>query len=437
MKNNNQLWTFFASVKLALFTLCALALTSIIGTLIPQNQSMQFYIANYGERLAGFFRVLDIVPNMYGSWWFLGMLGLLSANLIICSIDRFPGAWKLINADPTAIAPERIARMPYTQTLADPSPEGIDRYKKILAVKGWHLRGGGDNGNVLFAAQKGRWSRLGVYIVHGSILVIFLGAIVGHFFGFKASIMLPETDTTSKVFAEGTNASIDLGFSVRCDRFDIDFYSNGMPKAYRSRLTILDHGHLVETRQIGVNSPLHYRGITFYQASYQGYRDFLITITDPRDGKSKTFLAPFQQQLTWPEKHLKFGIINAQSIENRVIQAKLWLKGSNGEPATPWLDNGIATGVNQGGEKFTVSVKQQYATGLQVAKDPGVWLVYLGCALLLAGLYLAFFITHRRIWLLVDTSTPETVVVFSGSANKNKMGFAKVFNRLTAALQEA
>ena len=37
----------------------------------------------------------------------------------------------------------------------------------------------------------------------------------------------------------------------------------------------------------------------------------------------------------------------------------------------------------KGGEEFMY-------TGLQVAKDPGVWVVWLGCTLMMVGIYVAF-----------------------------------------------
>ena len=75
MKHTNEVWGFFASVRLAIFTLCSLALTSIIGTVIPQNKPDSWYVETYGPATAQFFQVLDI-PDMYGSWWFLILLGL-------------------------------------------------------------------------------------------------------------------------------------------------------------------------------------------------------------------------------------------------------------------------------------------------------------------------------------------------------------------------
>ncbi|MDP2757512.1 MAG: cytochrome c biogenesis protein ResB, partial [Desulfurivibrionaceae bacterium] len=94
-KTENMVWRFFASVRLALFSLLILATTSIIGTLIPQKNPPEFYIENFGQRTAQFFQMLD-VPNMYNSWWFTSLLLLFSINLNVCTIDRLPNVWKMV-----------------------------------------------------------------------------------------------------------------------------------------------------------------------------------------------------------------------------------------------------------------------------------------------------------------------------------------------------
>lgn len=71
----NSFLSLFASVQLALFLIFFLAATSIIGTIIPQNSPHAFYIEKYGQKTAQFFQLLDI-PDMYNSWWFLGLLAL-------------------------------------------------------------------------------------------------------------------------------------------------------------------------------------------------------------------------------------------------------------------------------------------------------------------------------------------------------------------------
>ena len=78
-----------------------------------------------------------------------------------------------------------------------------------------------------------------------------------------------------------------------------------------------------------------------------------------------------------------------------------------------------------------------YATGLQVAKDPGVWWVYIGCGIMLFGLYVAFFMSHRRIWRLVESKKKESIVTLSGSANKNRPGFERIFEQLALDLEQS
>ncbi len=430
MKLINHLWAFFASVQLAILTLSSIAITSIIGTLIPQGESHAFYVDKFGAKTAMFFQILDI-PAMYSSWWFYGLLGLLSANLIICSCDRFPAVWQIITADNLAIPLERVEKMSSFQQWSTSSErfDSID-WPVALATCGWRWHTKNLGKNSFSFAQKGRWSRVGVYIVHGSILIIFVGAIIGHFFGFKGSVMIPELHSTEKIYTHLNSMPIDLGFTIRNDAFGIEFYDNGMPKEYKSTLTILENGREIFQKDIKVNNPLSHKGITFYQSSYQGHQEFLMRITDTATSESRQFSLPFQQQLSWDDKNLRFGIINAEATGQRVLRAKVWFKGGEEPAITEWLTNNGIISITSGGKNYSLQVKQLYSTGLQVAKDPGVWIVYAGCGLLLLGLYMAFFLSHKRIWLYQQVTATGVSVFLAGSSNKNKPAFAKVFTRL-------
>jgi cytochrome c biogenesis protein len=436
MKTTNPIWKFFASVKLALFTLSTLALTSIIGTLIPQNETFSFYSGKYGPKMAQFFDLLNI-PDMYNSWWFLSLLGLLSLNLIVCSIDRFPGVWKQITADNLSTPPSRIEKMANNTTwsvnasIQECSKNVIDHLKTI----GWQSSSKEIEGGTLIFSQKSAWSRTGVYIVHVSILVIFLGAIVGHFTGFKGSVMIPEMQSSNKIYPFDNNAPIELGFEIRCDEFNIEFYRNGMPKEYTSHLTVLENGKEVLKKSIEVNSPLRYKGITFYQSSYEGYKNLIMTITPP-DGTPKTFLTEFQKQTKWAEQNLEFGVINAEAISDRLSRAKVWFSDGQGEPSVFWMQAGTNATIQRSDKTYTLNTKQMYATGLQVAKDPGVWIVYIGCGLMMLGLYCAFFFSHKRIWVLVRNENRKSAIILAGSANKNKTAFEKQFSDISTSLSE-
>ena len=435
MQKNNSLWQFFASVKLALVILCLIAITSIIGTVIPQKEAAEFYAANYGPKVAQVFSILDI-PDMYNSWWFLALLFLLGFNLIICSIDRFPGVWKQVTADGLALTPERLQKMANRSSWT--SPGSVDEVRAALLeklqAKGFKAGSRKDDQTTILFSQKGHWTRTGVYMVHASILVIFLGAIIGSLGGFKGSVMIPETQESSKVFLYDGKGVEELDFAVRNNKFRIDFYPNGMPKEYTSSLTVIEQGKEVLTKVIEVNDPLTYRGITFYQSSYDPYQDFVVVVTTP-DGEEQTFIIPFQQQKAWTEKNLKFGVINAKVLGQSIVSSKLWFSDGNDSPATVWIDDGAEATIERDNGTYQVSAKQMYATGLQVAKDPGVWWVYIGCGLMLFGLYVAFFMSHRRIWLLLRPDGDQTAVLLTGSANKNRAGFERTFENLGELLK--
>ncbi len=436
MNKKNPLFSFFSSVKLALFTLFLLAVTSIIGTVIPQKESIEWYIQNYSETTARIFQVLSI-PDMYNSWWFLGLLSLLAINLIVCSIDRFPGVWKQIKADNLATDPKRIRKMRLSSSWQSNKTEEslATDISNSLASNGWQAAQRKHDDGLLLFAQKGAMTRTGVYIVHASILVIFIGAIIGELYGFKGSVMLPETQATSRFFQTGTGKSIDLGFTVRCDRFDIEFYDSGMPKAYRSKLIVLENDKVILEKDIVVNDPLTYKGITFYQSSYQGYEDFLLTVTNQESGNVQTVALPFQQQQELSSHQARIGIINAEAMGQTITRMKVWFQDDEGPASTFWINSGEQVTVERTGKKYTVAGKQMYATGLQIAKDPGVWVVYIGCGLMILGLFVAFFLSHKRIWVLLTKEEDETTVRISGSANKNKVGFEAIFSSLASDLE--
>ncbi len=207
-----------------------------------------------------------------------------------------------------------------------------------------------------------------------------------------------------------------------------------MPKAYRSDLTVLEDGKVILEKRIVVNDPLTYKGITFYQSSYQPYDDFLFTVTDQETGKAETVIIGFQQPRDLTVHGAKIGVINANAMGQTISNMKIWFDDDQGPASTFWLDEGDQVTVERPGKKYTIAGKQMYATGLQVAKDPGVWVVYIGCGMMILGLFIAFFMSHRRIWLVLNKEGGTTTVLMSGSANKNKNGFEQTFATLAEQL---
>ena len=339
--------------------------------------------------------------------------------------------------------------MPIRKTLIldQPLDQGLQKVADFLAKKGWKTAQRKKDDGMLLFSQKGGWTRFGVYIVHSSILIILLGAIIGSSsfaqkilrkpdFAFKGSIMVPETRQTNYIWSFQTGKKIDLGFALRCDFFTIEYYSNGMPKTYLSKVSVLEDGKPVPlkdgktTHFLEVNKPLTYKGITFYQSSYQPYPDFIVTVTNTATGVSKTQIIPAAKQINWQEGGAEFGILNKESFGESVQRIKIWFTDRQGDPSTFWLNNAQEAIIKRPSAEYRMTVKQLYATGLQVTKDPGVWFVYTGCGMMLLGLFVAFFMSHRKIYAFIQEKDGQTNVLFAGSAHKNKVGFEKTFTGL-------
>jgi len=93
----NRIWKFFTSIKLTIVLLISLAATSIVGTLIPQNEDPAAYVQAFGEAAFQLFSILGLF-DMYHSWWFQTLILMLTANIIVCSIDRMSATWKIVFA---------------------------------------------------------------------------------------------------------------------------------------------------------------------------------------------------------------------------------------------------------------------------------------------------------------------------------------------------
>jgi cytochrome c biogenesis protein len=84
-----------------------------------------------------------------------------------------------------------------------------------------------------------------------------------------------------------------------------------------------------------------------------------------------------------------------------------------------------------------ISVEDQnlrYYTGLQVTKDPGVWIVYSGFVVMIIGCFITFFMSHQRLCIEVIKSGEKSKVIVSGTSNKNKLGMQSRVKNLSRRL---
>lgn len=439
-----SLWDFFCSLKLAISLIITLAITSIFGTIIKQGGTLEELQREYSAGTIKLFSALDLF-DMYHSWWFILLLYLFTVNLTACSIKRLPRVWKLAT-EPTPLLEnglEKSLSNVYAFTAKGSSSQIKERMTAFLAANFGTPVITEREGELHLFVQKSPYSRLGVYVVHLSIIVVFIGAILGSLFGYKAYVNIPEGGDVDKVTTR-TEKVIPLGFKVRCDKFTVTLYDTGAPKEFKSLLTVIDNGQeVIKQRPTIVNDPLTYKGITFYQSSYGPAGDATFHLTArARNGSFTTPLILRQGESAKLADGTKVQVVESTQEVGPMMPgfsgpaARIEYSQAGKEPQLFIVFKNFPTfDEKRGGDViFTYDDSEaKFFTGLQVAKDPGVWVVWLGCALMVCGICIAFFMSHKRVWIRIV----GTRVVMGGSASKNPAGFGIIFDGLAEKLKQA
>lgn len=428
-----KIWNLFSSVKLTIVLLLSLAATSIIGTLIPQNEDPAAYFKAFGGYLYRLFNILGLF-NMYHSWWFQLLLVLLTINIIVCSIDRMSANRRILfNRNPSFKLP-RFRNMKHKKVFKkERPPEQLkENYQKIMSRHFRYNRAETTEHGFALYGEKGRWTRFGVYTVHFSVILLLIGALIGSIFGFEGYVNIPEGESAQQIRLRNSQVPMQLPFTIRCDDYFESYYETGAPKEFRSTLTILEQGHPVLTKDILVNDPLRYKGINIFQSSRGTIPsdEVILSFTSKQSGKVYTQKASTGNSVVIPEELGTFavkGLMRSYEFKGHEIGETLigLLTPPDGDPVEVALPLRFPSFDKMRKGRVVIAVVEsvpRYYTGLQVTKDPGVWIVYGGFILMIIGCYITFFMSHQQICIELVHNGKKTEVIVTGTANKNKSG---------------
>ena len=444
---SGRLWKLFASVRLTIIVLLSLAVTSIVGTIIPQNKRPEAYLNEYGEFLYSILSVFDIF-DMYHSWWFQALLLMLTVNVVVCSTHRFSALWKILSVKNPFFNVSKFRNLSNKEEFTDSrSPEDLKRIYVPIVSRSFRYRRieETDNGLCIFA-EKGRWTRAGVYVIHFSVVLLLIGGLIGSIFGFKGFVNIPEGKTIDNIRLYNTGKAQKLNFKIRCDNFNIKFYDSGAPSEYRSTLTILEQGKSVLTRNIIVNHPLRYKGINIFQSSYGELppREITLNFKDRATGMSHKKKVSVGQQFDIPGDMGQFvikGHRDSYGFRGHNLGKTFMgiLTPNNGSlvhvilPVRfPFFDDRIRN------DDLIISVEDydhSYYTGLQVTRDPGVLVVYSGFVIMIIGCFITFFVSHQRLCVEISKSGKKSRIMVAGTANKNKLGMQSRIKKIAKSLR--
>ncbi|MFQ5382640.1 MAG: cytochrome c biogenesis protein ResB, partial [Dehalococcoidia bacterium] len=365
----------------------------------------------------------------------------LAVNIIVCTMNRWRAIWITVFRSRVRMTESFFDHARFNATLE--SPLGIEetarKMKRSLTFGRFRVstENGGDT--VAMLADKNRFSIYGTFLTHLSLVLILVGAVLGELLGYSDAQFIVAEGSTQTV------AGTDL--SLRLEHFADEYYLEGAPKDYRSEVTLFDGGRMVKEATIHVNSPLRYGGYTFYQSFYG--QTAIMKVSDAYGNVIYSDGVPLAWQtrdggrpvggFTLPEQNISAWVVGPRSGENDPLinpgemQLELY-RGNTRLGAPQILPQGEP--VEMQGLTYTFERESRF-TGLKVAKDPGVKIIWIACTLMMVGMVMLFYFPRKRAWALLSERSDGTTEVRLAMPAQRDLSPAGEFRRLRTRVAKA
>ncbi|CUI06840.1 cytochrome c biogenesis protein ResB [Massilia antarctica] len=296
-----------SSMRFAISMLTIIAIASMIGTVLTQNQPMPNYVNQFGPFWFDVFNKLGLYA-VYSAWWFLLILVFLIISTSLCIVRNAPKMIKDMRSWRENVRETSLRNFHHKSEWSAPLARAdLARQSAArLADAGYAAKIVEKDHATLVAARKGAANKFGYIFAHSSIIIILVGGMLDSdipiqfqewFLGkkpfvggglisqipaenrlslsnptYRGNTLIPEGQSSDIAIIPRPDGALlqPLPFTIELKRFIIDFYSTGMPKLFASEVVIRDH----ETGKtfpatIKVNEPLIYKGVAVYQSSFE------------------------------------------------------------------------------------------------------------------------------------------------------------------------
>jgi len=452
-----RIWQTLSSIKTGVILLIVVVIVAAAGTVILQRpmtepEEMQRAYSPHVLRILDALNLTDV----YHAWWFVLLLGLVSLSIIAASIERFPNSWRYFSR------PYKSPNESFLKALATRRQIPIEDEEAGVLAATRALRGMGfdpelvsSQKRVSLFAERNRISEMAVYIVHASLLLIFLGGIVDALYGWRGFVVLTPGQQSQQI-ALRNGVTRSLPFSIRCDSAGQENYPDGSPKRWWSKLAVVENGSDVQHKEIVVNDPLVFKGVRFYQSSYgpTGKLETLVLSAAPAigQGAAKDVSLTLGQSVALdddtsvqlaefiPDYVVRDNQVytRSDSVENPAAHLVVASKKS-GAFVNVWLPAipGFAENEKSPYRFEAQDLQMGHFTGLEVSHEPGQWAVWSGVILMGLGLGVVFYLVHMRFWVVPVVDTRGRLALWvGGTANKNREIFEEKFAKLVAAIEK-
>lgn len=283
----DRIWNFFSSVKVAIYLIIITLIGAMLGTIFEQESNFinfdpsTYYKNKYGTIGDIYYRLG--LSHTYESWWFILLLVMIGASLVICSLDRVLPLYKALSKQKVRkhLAFLTRQKIVYQGEINEDGAEWVQRAVQPLRKK--HYRVYTDGSALL--AEKQRFSRWGPYIIHIGLIVFLLAVL------FRG---LPGLHLDKHYwFPEGEITRIpETNLYLKNEKFTVEYYSEDemsedfkargkiVPKLFETQAVLYEctadcddpskEPQLREVKRhaIQVNDPLSYKGLQAYQFDF-------------------------------------------------------------------------------------------------------------------------------------------------------------------------
>lgn len=414
-KGLKYLSNLYFSIILFLF----LAMVSILGTIIEQEQSLNYYKLHYPLNNPPMFiftwkRILWFgLDHMYSTSWFLALLILFFFSLLLCTFStqlpvlKYSRQWSFLYNQESLKKKNLLYKFQSSSFLQVMYVLNLHNYFVFHKGKGIY-------------AYKGLLGRISPIFVHASIVVTFVGFI----FRMTGGLVMQEIVPSGELFhlqniVISGNESILSGDMVgKINDFFITFNNDQSVQQFFSNISLMNSKKkILSSKYIWVNSPMKFKGFTIYQTDWEinalrlqiGVDKFIVKslkhITTNRSGNSSVWAC----DLILDNNH-KISVLIPNVLDNILVYDQ------RGQLITHMF-YGVWTVI------YGVPILCKdliFSTGLQIKVDPGLSISYFGFLILMLSI-VASYMSYSQIWV---------------SKNFNELYLTGVTNRALLSFEE-
>ena len=256
-----------SSLRFAISLIIFIAISSSIGTFIPQGSNKKFYIDIFDNApILGFLngeKVLKLqLYHIYTSFWFLFALILLCISLAACSFRRQIPSLKASLKWIEYKNEKKFSKLQLTSShQINEDADYISKSDILLKKKWWQT----NKYKSHLSARRGLIGKIGPLVVHIGLIILLRGSAYGSFTNqSKEQYLLP--GESLDLINESTNSKAN----IKLVDFSIERESDGIPKQFISKLDFFSEDlRLNEIKTAKVNHPIRFQGLTIYQLTGQ------------------------------------------------------------------------------------------------------------------------------------------------------------------------